>query len=129
EPDASRQDDRKIGADRVKAAMREVDDAPEREDQRQAKRDQQVICADQEPVENLFEYENELHAATPGRGTSAVDQLISAVPAQAGQMLQSRWSCLPRRRQGPGVARRIDCVVIRRDFLTRSCSCRLSAGR
>jgi hypothetical protein len=34
---------REIGADRVERAVREVDDAAEREDQRQAERDQQVI--------------------------------------------------------------------------------------
>jgi len=66
EPDAIRQDDREIGADRVEATVGEIDDAAEREDQRQAERDQKVISADQEAVENLLEYEDELHAATLG---------------------------------------------------------------
>ena len=43
--------------------MGEVDDAAERENERQSQRDQQVIGPDQEPVENLLEYEDELHAA------------------------------------------------------------------
>ncbi len=63
-PDTVRQDDREIGADRVEAAVREIDDAAEREDQRQAECDQKIISADQEAVENLLEYEDELHAAT-----------------------------------------------------------------
>src|SRR6266481_4453204 len=63
-PDTVCQDDREIGADRVEAAVREIDDAAEREDQRQAECDQKVISADQEAVENLLEYEDELHAAT-----------------------------------------------------------------
>jgi hypothetical protein len=41
-----------------------IDDAAEREDQRQAECDQKVISPDQEAVENLLEYEDELHAAT-----------------------------------------------------------------
>src|SRR5262245_46951005 len=67
ETDAIRQDDREVSADRIETAVGEVDDAAEREDQRQAEGDQQVIGADQEPVENLFEYEDELHAALLGR--------------------------------------------------------------
>src|SRR5262249_56528214 len=67
EPDAVRQHDREIGADGVEAAVREIDDAAQREDQRQAERDQKVISADQEAVENLLEYEDELHAAISWR--------------------------------------------------------------
>src|SRR5262249_21109947 len=78
ETDAIRQDDREIGADRVKATVREIDDAAEREDQRQAERDQKVISADQEAIENLLEYEDELHAATLGGSIRA------GVPAFAG---------------------------------------------
>src|SRR6476661_6985655 len=43
-----------IGADRIKRAVGEIDDAAEREDQRQAKRDQQVIDAVKQPVEDLL---------------------------------------------------------------------------
>ena len=50
---------------RVEAAMRQIDDAAQREDERQAERDQQVIGADQDAVENLLEDEDELHAAMP----------------------------------------------------------------
>ena len=42
--------------------MREVDDAAERKDQRKAERNEQVVGADQEPVENLLEDEDDLHA-------------------------------------------------------------------
>ena len=42
--------------------MREIDDAAEREDQREAERDQQVVGADQKAVENLLEEEDQLHA-------------------------------------------------------------------
>ena len=42
--------------------MGQVDDAAEREDQRQAERDEKVIGADQQPVEHLLEEEDELHA-------------------------------------------------------------------
>jgi hypothetical protein len=41
--------------------MREVDDAAEREDQREAERDQKVIRTDQQPVQDLLDEENELH--------------------------------------------------------------------
>ena len=62
EADAVRQDHREIGADGIETAMREIDDAAEREDQRKAERDEQVIGADQQSVENLLEDEDELHA-------------------------------------------------------------------
>src|SRR5262249_52421827 len=62
ETDAVRQDHREISADGVEAAMREIDDAAERKDQRQPERDQQVIGADQDAVEDLLEDEDELHA-------------------------------------------------------------------
>src|SRR5262249_43564280 len=68
--------DREIGADRVKAAVREIDDAAEREDQRQAECDQKVISADQEAVENLLDDEDELHAALLAGEYEPVDQLI-----------------------------------------------------
>src|SRR5262249_7856606 len=85
EPDAVRQDDREIGADRVKATVREIDDAAEREDQRQAERDQKVISADQEAVENLLEYEDELHATISWRvNTSRLISSYYVVPAKAG---------------------------------------------
>ena len=42
--------------------MRQIDDAAEREDQREAKRDEQIIGADQEAVENLLEDKDQLHA-------------------------------------------------------------------
>ena len=61
--DARRQDDREIGADRVEAAVRQIDDAAEREDQREAERDQEIVGADQEAVENLLEEKDELHAS------------------------------------------------------------------
>ena len=38
----------------IERAMREIDDAAEREDQRQAKRDQQVVDAVKQPVEDLL---------------------------------------------------------------------------
>src|SRR4051812_3141890 len=41
--------------------MREVDDAAEREDQRQAERNQQVVDADEQAVEHLLDDEDELH--------------------------------------------------------------------
>ncbi len=55
-------DDDQVRADRIEAAVREVDDAAEGEDQRQAERDQQVIGTGEEAVEDLLEDENELHA-------------------------------------------------------------------
>ena len=65
EADAVGEHDRKIGADRVEAAMRQIDDAAERKDQRKAKRNEQVIGSDQEPVENLLNDEDDLHARAP----------------------------------------------------------------
>src|SRR5262249_47794125 len=40
---AARHYDREVGADGIEAAMREIDDASEREDQRKAERNEQVI--------------------------------------------------------------------------------------
>ena len=62
EADAVRQDHRQIGADGIETAMREIDDAAEREDQRKAERDEQVISTNQQSIENLLEDEDELHA-------------------------------------------------------------------
>src|SRR5215475_2559296 len=59
--DAAGEQHGQIGTDGVKPAMGEIDDAAEREDEGQAERDEQVISADQEAVENLLEEENELH--------------------------------------------------------------------
>src|SRR5262249_31708693 len=56
------QDHGEVGADGIEAAMREIDYAAEREDQRQTERDQQVIRADQKAIQNLLEDENILHA-------------------------------------------------------------------
>ena len=68
--DARRQDDREIGADGVEPAMREIDDAAEREDQREAERDQQIVGADQEAVENLLEDEDDCTRVLPLAGSS-----------------------------------------------------------
>ena len=46
---------RKEIAERIERAMREVDDAAEREDQRQAERDQQVIHAVEQAVQHLLQ--------------------------------------------------------------------------
>ena len=73
EADAIRQDHRQIGADGIEAAMREIDDAAEREDQREAERDEQVIRADQQAVENLLEDENDIARGKLGtEGTEAI---------------------------------------------------------
>ena len=47
--------------------MRQVDNAAEREDQRQAERNEQIVGADQEPIENLLDDEDDLHARKPSR--------------------------------------------------------------
>src|SRR5262249_55464238 len=83
-PDTVRQDDREIGADRVEAAVREIDHAAEREDQRQAECDQKVISADQKAVENLLDDEDELHAALLAGEYEPVDQLILVSSPQRG---------------------------------------------
>src|SRR6202022_3443699 len=54
EAEIGRQHKREIGADRIERAMREIDDAAEREDQRQAKRDQEIVDAVKQPVEDLL---------------------------------------------------------------------------
>ena len=54
EAEIGRQHQREIGADRVERAMREIDDAAEREDQRQAERDQQIVDAVEQAVEDLL---------------------------------------------------------------------------
>ncbi len=48
-----------IGADRIEGAVGEVDDAAEREDQRQAERDQEVIDPVEQPVQYLLDEEGE----------------------------------------------------------------------
>src|ERR1041385_7329849 len=52
--DALGKQESQIGADRVERAMRQIDDAAEREDQRQAKRDQQLVDAEEQAVEDLL---------------------------------------------------------------------------
>ena len=64
-PICGRQHDREVGADRVERAMREIDDAAEREDQRQAERDQQVIDAVEQAVEHLLDEEHGVHGIEP----------------------------------------------------------------
>ena len=54
--------DREVRADGVEPAMREIDDASEREDERETERDQQIIGADEEAVEDLLKDKDELHA-------------------------------------------------------------------
>ena len=41
--------------------MREINDSTKGEDQREPKRDQKVVRADQKPIQNLLEDENRLH--------------------------------------------------------------------
>ena len=50
-----------VGAERVERAVRQVHHAADAEDQRQAERDQQVVAAEHEAVDHLFEQEHELH--------------------------------------------------------------------
>ena len=58
--------DRNVGAERIERAMRQVDDAADAEDQRQAERDQQIIAAEHEAIHHLFQQECEPHARHPG---------------------------------------------------------------
>ncbi len=60
--------DGRIGAERIERAMREIDDAADAEDQRQAERDQQIIAAEHEAIDHLFQQESELHALSRRRG-------------------------------------------------------------
>ena len=55
------QHDREVGADGVEGAVRQIDDAAEREDQRQPERDQQVDRAEEQAVDHLLQDEDELH--------------------------------------------------------------------
>ena len=59
EADMRGEHDREIGADRIEGAMRQIDDAAEREDQRQAERDQEVIDPVEQPVQHLLDEEGE----------------------------------------------------------------------
>ena len=63
--------DRGIGAERVERAVREIDDAADAEDQRQAERDQQVVASEHEAIHHLFQQELELHAQVPDAQLSA----------------------------------------------------------
>ena len=60
--EARRQQHRQVGANGVEAAMGEVHDAAEGEDERQAERDEEVVGADEQPVQHLLEEKDELHA-------------------------------------------------------------------
>ena len=81
--------DREIGADGVEPAMREIDDAAEREDQREAERDQQIVGADQEAVENLLEDEDELHARLPTKRDQLLQQL--GLPVTPSEQAVRGW--------------------------------------
>ena len=48
--DPRREDDREIGADGVEPAVRQIDDAAEREDQRKPKRNKQIVGATRTPL-------------------------------------------------------------------------------
>jgi hypothetical protein len=54
-----REHDREIGPDRIERAMRQVDDAAQREDQRQAERDQEVVDPVEQSVQYLLDEEGE----------------------------------------------------------------------
>jgi hypothetical protein len=64
------QDHGEVGANGIEAAMRQIDYAAERKDQRETERDQKVIRADQKAIQNLLEDENILHAKNSARKES-----------------------------------------------------------
>jgi hypothetical protein len=61
-----RQHHGEVRAERVERAMREIDEAAQREDERQPERDQQVIRADQEAVDDLLEDLGDDYGERPG---------------------------------------------------------------
>ena len=72
EADIRGQHDREIGSDGVERAVRQIDDAAERKDQRQPERDQKVDRAEEQAVDHLLRDENELHDGPPCRETSRI---------------------------------------------------------
>ncbi len=54
EAEIGRNDKGKIGANRIERAMREIHDAAERKDQRQAERNQKIIDTIKQSVEDLL---------------------------------------------------------------------------
>src|SRR6266849_4905556 len=60
--------DRYIGAQCVECAVRQVHDAADAEDQRQAQRDQQVVTSEHKAVDYLFEQEHETKFSGLGYG-------------------------------------------------------------
>src|SRR6185312_9241183 len=55
-----------VGAERIESAVREIDDAADAEDQRQAERDQQVVAAEDEAIDHLFEQEHQARSLADG---------------------------------------------------------------
>src|SRR5207253_2159783 len=62
ESDVIRQLDGKISTERIKGAMREIDQAAQRKYEREPERDQQIICAGKQPVQDLLENRNKHRA-------------------------------------------------------------------
>ena len=148
--------DREVGADRVERAVREVDDAAEREDQRQAERDQQVVDAVEQAVEQLLEEQHRRQDGTadarrsPSRRRSRHARLAARSGACVPRLLRddasgvalSGASCSrsPRRGRdhlqrsfGPGTARRrredVPLVLdLRRRAAPAPCTSRASSG-
>ena len=50
-----------VGAERIERAVREIDDAADAEDQRQAERDQEVIAPEHQAIHHLLQQKSELH--------------------------------------------------------------------
>ena len=93
--------DGEIGADGIERAMRQIDDAAEREDQRQAERDQQIVDADEQAVEDLLE-DQDGRMVRPSLDRSddraRASGSVSVAATRAGSNGASRHHALERRR-------------------------------
>ena len=80
--------------------MREVDHAADAEDQRQAQGEEEVVAAEDETVDDLFEQESELHVTARGYILQSLSALVGARDSSgwsgAGTASPNfRKSCLP----------------------------------
>ena len=82
--------DRYVGAERVERAVRQIDHAADAEDQRQAKRDQQVVASEHEAVDHLFQQEHELHSQIPLKAEAGGGRQFGRRQRSAGRERRKR---------------------------------------
>ena len=95
-------DDGEVRAERIERAVRQVDQPAQREDQRQAERDQQVVGTRKQAIENLLE-DLRQHGFEARRGPVATERaansrlsghqvgIVQGFSSRVGAMISRLW--------------------------------------